>query len=124
LNEAANARASYLHTWCKARDVDIGKLKAPWAAKALDIGRERGSLLEPAHAEQLRGLHELLLQATETTAAQTAQGGGSKPSTNPAQLAPNLRQSKRGLGLIRASPVPARADEMPHFAGFGAISCQ
>jgi hypothetical protein len=69
----ANARASHLHTWCKDRDIDIRKLKAQLAAEALDIGRERGLLLEPARTEQLRRLHEQLLQATETTAAQPAE---------------------------------------------------
>ena len=47
---------------------DIRKVKAPLAQEALDTGRDRGSLLEPARAQQLRELHEKLFQATETTA--------------------------------------------------------
>ena len=65
----ARARASFLQDWCQERGVKLKKLKAALAQEALDVGRDRGALLEPARAEQVRQLHAKLMTATETTTA-------------------------------------------------------
>jgi ABC-type transport system involved in cytochrome c biogenesis ATPase subunit len=58
-------RGAYLDSWSRERGFRVKK--APLAQEALDVGRDRGALCEPARLPQMRELHERLVRATEAT---------------------------------------------------------
>jgi predicted ATP-dependent endonuclease of OLD family len=60
----AVGRSTYLKRWCKRRGLDLDKVKADLAQEALNIGRERGQLVEPRRRALLRALHKKLVKVT------------------------------------------------------------
>lgn len=58
-------RATWLSNRYRDRKIGTRLNKVDLAQEALDLGRERGSLVEPARAALVRALHKKLLKATE-----------------------------------------------------------
>jgi predicted ATP-dependent endonuclease of OLD family len=59
------ARGAYLDKWCEDRGVRLNK--AALAQEALDLGRDRGRLIDRTRREQLQKLHKRLVTATTKT---------------------------------------------------------